>query len=1455
MERKHLKINDTITLKHYEASKFIEREFNVKKILGEGASCITYLVTYVEDNKYSHSGVLKEFNPISEKITEEKFLEGYKLQSFFRSEIENAKNITSDTEGIYEDEDKKYILMSCDDGVSYDNIDEKNLEDIIKTAIALTKAVKVYHDAGYLHLDIKPDNIFILPQTREMVKLFDFDSVHKKEHVLDKVLSCSKQWAAFELLYKEENYKICEGTDIYSIGAIIFYKIMGRMPEDKEKRRFSKYNYDKENILFENITPAVFKKLTMLFRKTLSEDIDNRFENTDELLECLEEILNICNKRVPSLNNVRWSVTPNAIGREEEIADIHKRLKEDNVVFIRAMGGIGKSELAKMYAEKYKNTYDTIQFVTFEDNLKHTIADNLMFVNFTEDDYKNKKGDIDEETVFKEKLKLFEAFDENTLIVIDNFNVSFDEDIDNIISNKDNGHKVIFTTRNFNEDYEDKYLELKNMDEEICLELYFDFYGNMKKHKENSIDTIKEMLNVIAYNTLLIKLIALNCRKQRIKPEVMLEKLKKCELSTVEGKIAFDSGSNDDERKMLLYEHLCAVFDVSGLKKNEKIIMMILSLVGRTKIDASTFGEWCGLEDFDDLNSLVECGWVELDIENDMISLHHVISDVSYEELKPDGEKCSDFINYITNLIKYQNNRSTYKNRQYRNFARGIAQRLIPKGESAACFFATIGKIMSTREEGKDECSKYLSYALDIYKSIYGEESSQCAEIFFDFGNMYRTYGSSFSIYEEDNDEVEDKVWKKINSYYDKYLNICRLIYENKENYKIEHDETGMFLNNINDISLDNNQDRLAEAYLKVGKAYRNMFFDILCLDEARNEKISSISEGCYIKFFNINEKIFKEYNDKKKLIKAATIISDFYSDFINPKYSDEKSAYYRKKYIDNIDKYAESVDDDEMNDIEYYMELGEGAELDENYTQAIEYYKKCLKYRDNENSLFYSHYKAYSNICRIYKEQKDYDKSLIYLDEMKKSCRLKPCDKAESSYMYGTIYKAMKKYDEAEKYFLESIKYWEETLKHDESISKEYCLKEILLCKLDLSEILMNKGDYEYAEVYMNEIMKLYEKIKELDSYMVEDIKELNETFGNLYIYKNDFNKAYDYYMKEIDDLSGKYLKENDEKIVKLCLKFLHMYNEETCISKLSLQTQSIEGIGECDNKNSSYDKDNLQDYEYKIIWLYLMLGNGYCDNELNVNEGLKYYEKGLALAEKTYGLNHYLTSKFYKAIGRVYAYKTDSDYNLGENYMKKCNYSLIAEVEALNYKDDNVKLFDIFDEAGKSYENIGGYNEAIKNFKKALSFIKGNINNDENYYSYTHKTYYDYIEVNDSIARNYRYMEQYDSAVEYEKDTLNIIKNCLGRGGYYNPTVYELARKYNDIGELYLSAEDYEHAEQYYVQALKCYEEDEKENEDNIIDMYNKLVNLYKAADDLENMIKYEDKLRNIAYNELEL
>ncbi len=632
MERRTFSPGDTLVLRHYQNETYIEREFVVKNILGEGASCITYFVKYKENDSYSHCGVLKEFNPVSKEIKIEKFIEGYKLQTEFSAEIKNAKNITSNTEGIYLGNNTNYILMSCNDGTSYENVQEDKLQDIIKTSIAICNAVKVYHDAGFLHLDIKPDNIFILPETREIIKLFDFDSVHKKSDLINSRLSYSVNWAAPELIYFEKNYEICEATDIYSIGAILFSKIMGRMPVDKEKERFSKFEFDKNSSMFKNISPKIFNMFTKLFRNTLQVDVSRRYQSTDELKEFLFDILEVASGKAPFLIDSRWSISPNAIGREKELSEIHERLKADNTVFIRAMGGIGKSELAKMYAEKYKDKYETIQFVGFDSNLKNTISNNLLFSNFNESDY-IEKGKTSDDSIFSAKIKLFKELDEKTLIIIDNFNVSFDKDIDRVITSKSNGYKVIFTTRNFNEDFEDKYFELRAMDEDTCLELYYKHYGNMRKHREDNVDTIKRMLKTVLYNTLLVKLMALNCKKQRIKPEIMLDKLEKSEIAKIQGKINHSSDiSRDEDNNKLMYEHLCTIFDMTGLKKNEKFIMMNLSLISRIKIDASRFRNWCLLEDFSYMNSLVEGGWVELDVENDMLSLHHVISDLVYEE-------------------------------------------------------------------------------------------------------------------------------------------------------------------------------------------------------------------------------------------------------------------------------------------------------------------------------------------------------------------------------------------------------------------------------------------------------------------------------------------------------------------------------------------------------------------------------------------------------------------------------------------------------------------------------------------------------------------------------------------------------------------------------------------------------------------------------------------------------
>ncbi|OSA92128.1 UNVERIFIED_ORG: hypothetical protein B2H95_05650 [Clostridium botulinum] len=1392
MERKRFLVGDEILLRHYEDKTYIDRKFIVQYILGEGASCITYFVKYKEDNSYSQCGVLKEFNPISDHISIDKFLDGYKLQSKFSAEIENAKNITSNTEGIYSGNNTKYILMSCNDGTSYDNIKEENIQDIIKTSISICRAVKVYHDANYLHLDIKPSNIFILPETRELVKLFDFDSVHKKSELLNCRLSYSIDWAAPELLYGEKNYKICEATDIYSIGTIIFSKIMGRMPLDKEKQRFSKFEFNKVDDIFKNVSPKIFNMLTTLFRNTLQIDVSRRYKTVDKLEEFLLEILDVVSGKTPFLADLRWSVSPNSIGRENEFTEIHKRLKEDNTVFIRAMGGIGKSELAKMYAEKYKDKYDIIQFVTFDNNLKNTIVNNLLFSNLNENDYII-NGENHEESIFKGKIKLFEDFDEKTLIIIDNFNVSFDKDIDSIITSKNNGYKVIFTTRNFNEDFEDKYFELNTMNEDTCLELYYKFYGNMKKHREDNASTIKNILKVISYNTLLIKLIALNCKKQRIKPEVMLEKLEKCELSTVKGKIRHTSDIPDDmDNNKLMYEHLATIFNLSGLKKNEKFIMMNLSLISRIKIDASKFGDWCNLEDFDDINSLVESGWIELDIKNDMLSLHHIISDLAYEELKPDAEKCSGFISSLAEIVNNNNYKSYYEKNYYLSFCRVVAKKINGSSEQAAYFFVGIGKILSEREDDTDECLNYLFKALNTYINIHGEYSIKALDIYFYLLVTYKTLSCSFNMFYDENSDEE--IWGKIQEYTKKYILINKELFKEDEN-------------------------KIAEVYLKIGKVYKSMLMPtILCLEGDFEEIIADKTEEYYLKYFTIKERVFSDDNNELK--KAANVLYEFYSDLMNPKNSEEKANFYKYKYNLGACAYVNG-EEIKPSEIEYCFEMGLSSEIDNDFQKAIDYYKKALKC-DDEDGMFYTHTGAYIKIIKLYKENKKYNEALKYCSEMLYKCVSSPfSEKAEVHYLLGTIYIILSQYDLAIESFSKSKILWNECLNSDEACSDDYCYKELLCCNLKLGQSYEEKFEYNKAEKIYLEAFDLYKKLKDMDKYMAEDIVELYECLGNIEVEKHNYDKAFYYYMIEAKKLIKSFDKNQNEQATIICKKILVFLNK------------------------------NLENNKEKIIETYLNIGNAYSENELNIKKALEYYLKGLKMSSELYNSEHYVIAQFYHKIGEIYCYKFDDKYDEGNLYLNKCNYKSIAEHKVEKYLKNPLKKFKVYEEVGDNYLRVDKYEEGVHCFNKALDIVKDNIGNFEQ----NDLSYYDYIRLNDNIARCYTYIKEYEKALEYEKDSLQIIIKSLKTKGYYNTSFYQCARKYIDIGELYLEKEEYEECIKSYLCALKYYEENYDDNVDNIIRLFNKIIDVYKKNKNYEQVKIYEDKIKDILGNEIEL
>ena len=68
------------------------------------------------------------------------------------------------------------------------------------------------------------------------------------------------------------------------------------------------------------------------------------------------------------------------VGREDELAAIHEQLMgSENKLLLVGMGGIGKSEVAKMYLKRYASDYDVVLWVPFEGSLEKTVINDYSF--------------------------------------------------------------------------------------------------------------------------------------------------------------------------------------------------------------------------------------------------------------------------------------------------------------------------------------------------------------------------------------------------------------------------------------------------------------------------------------------------------------------------------------------------------------------------------------------------------------------------------------------------------------------------------------------------------------------------------------------------------------------------------------------------------------------------------------------------------------------------------------------------------------------------------------------------------------------------------------------------------------------------------------------------------------------------------------------------------------------
>lgn len=661
-------------------------DFSIEEVVGIGGSCIAYKVSYYESKDIVHKGILKEFCPaylnegdqfarggqaliVPMELKEqfaydlEKFVQVYRDINAYLSENLSATNFHTVQLGLYEGNNTYYTLTSCDYGKSYDKVLDTDIYTALKLVLSVTKAVELYHNAGFLHLDIKPKNVLILDKVADIVKLFDFDSLTSIESLKgrhDVAIPIPEDYYVPEL----DNCDIRNigiHTDILEIGAMLFSRLFGRSPEVNEMQRGVVIDLQDVELLT-GVSPQAKYELQQLFSKTIQISKRNRYQTTSELKAQLNKIIDLVSPNgLPYLLNLpKWQPSVYCVGRDQEIREIYARLESTGYVFIKAMGGLGKSEVSKLFAQYFADDYHTVQFCKYNDSLKSVVA-SLPINGIKDDDY----TDFDE--LVREKNKVLHLADQHTLLIVDNFNVTHDDYLREFLPANNKSFKVIFTTRcqpaaNY---YEDKVYELSHLSMDECKYL-FSLHSKIEDLQED-FECLERIIETIEYNTLVLVLLAATIKKTGISLEEMQNKLDNQKLDEMQTKIfhEYDFSSAEIASYNKINAHLNAIFSVSKLSDIEKEILKNMTLISYQGIGVIDFVNYCASAAITDkcVRSLINHGWIEKKGDAE-ISMHPIISDLlatnesvakakSYYNLAEQLEEfCNpDYLSYISIMM------------------------------------------------------------------------------------------------------------------------------------------------------------------------------------------------------------------------------------------------------------------------------------------------------------------------------------------------------------------------------------------------------------------------------------------------------------------------------------------------------------------------------------------------------------------------------------------------------------------------------------------------------------------------------------------------------------------------------------------------------------------------------------------------------------------------------------
>ena len=325
------------------------------------------------------------------------------------------------------------------------------------------------------------------------------------------------------------------------------------------------------------------------------------------------------------------------IGRNRELEEIHELFTSGaNAVFLTGMGGIGKSEIAKTYAQQHQDVYTTVVFASYETDLLHLITNDqtISVTNLQQASATGGQGET-VEAYFARKMNVLQSIvDQNTLLIIDNFDVESDDHLEDVLQLP---CKILLTTRTDFSSYGYYTVNIGPLENFEDLVTLMQQIGKIVRPDAQNLSAIRDIIRLLDCHTFAVSLTAAQMRTGNIRPVKMLAQLQE-EGLRIKSRSSF--AHTQGGKRSTAYQYIQSLFDFSRLEEADYQLLRYLACMPREGVDTDLFMECCSIEDFYDIGRLVDLNWVQLDRENDRLSLHMLVKELVWDQLTPTEDNC-----------------------------------------------------------------------------------------------------------------------------------------------------------------------------------------------------------------------------------------------------------------------------------------------------------------------------------------------------------------------------------------------------------------------------------------------------------------------------------------------------------------------------------------------------------------------------------------------------------------------------------------------------------------------------------------------------------------------------------------------------------------------------------------------------------------------------------------------